>query len=779
MKRLLLVFLILVTVGSLWAQTPIGTFRDHLSYSQFFSVAVADDYVYAAGANGIMYISKADVNAGVREGQTWSKSNGLTDVEIAKIAYDKQTSTLVVAYANGNLDFIKDDKLINVPDVKNKQLSGSKSVEQIYFADGKCYLVYPFGVVVMDMDSYLVNDTWYTNNVSDLLSYNLLIIDDRVFLATSKGVYTINKANPSIADFGEWQMESELGSVEYNIILTFKNKIYVNRHSQQHDDNWQLIQTDSVYVLDNGHWRYEPLLETEDTRCLVASEEELFLVNWNTVLVYDGEQTDVRYFYDDPNRSPSLYYAAVDLNRLWVADNQNGLWLWHREYNVIDLLQANGLISDKSFALCCEGGILASVAGGIGISGWSPAYIPPQYDCFQQEKWTSMSNEFRAYGNAHDLVNVVINPQHPEESFVGSWGCGLYKCKNGQVVMRYDHTNSPLTGMVDYEEARISGMCYDAYGNLWVANSQVSNLLHVLKTDGTWVTFNRLHGDNATVAQHLYVDSRGYKWITFPRSNTLSLYVYDDNKTIDNQTDDRMRVVDMNAAAEVESSVVKCITEDKNGRMWIGTNKGVKVIYDPSRVFDGTALPRNIIMEQGGYTSVLLEFEEVSCIAVDGANRKWIGTSKAGVFLMSDDGTEELMHLSTENSVLLSDVIYDIAINGITGEVFFSTDKGLCSYRGTATEGEEEWYIDVKVFPNPVHSGYTGVIAVNGLMENSFCKIVDAAGNLIWQGYANGGELVWNGKDFKGRRPATGVYFVFSSSKSGKEKNVAKILFVN
>ena len=234
----------------------------------------------------------------------------------------------------------------------------------------------------------------------------------------------------------------------------------------------------------------------------------------------------------------------------------------------------------------------------------------------------------------------------------------------------------------------------------------------------------------------------------------------------------------MNAAAEVESSTVKCITEDKDGRMWIGTNKGVKVIYDPARVFDGTSLPRNIILEQGGYAAVLLEFEEVSCIAVDGANRKWMGTTKAGVFLISANGTEELMHLTAENSVLLSDVIYDIAIDGTSGEVFFSTDRGICSYRGTATEGSEE-YTDVKVFPNPVHSGYTGVIAVSGLMENSFCKIVDAAGNLIWQGYANGGELVWDGKDFRGRRPATGVYFVFSSSKSGKEKNVAKFLFVN
>ena len=776
MKRILSVFLILAAVGSMMAQTAIGTFRDHLSYNQFYSVAVADDYIYAAGENGIMYISKEDVNSGVREGLKWSKSDGLSDVEIAKIAYDKKTSTLVVAYANGNLDFIRNDQLTNVPDVKNKQLSGSKSVVQIYFSGHNCYLVYQFGVVVVDMASYLVMDTWYTNTYADLVSCNMVMTDDKIFLATNKGVYSVDKQNPSLADFGEWQLESELGEKEYGHLLFFKGRLYANRHSQQHDENWHLIQTDSIFVLDAGHWRFEPLLETEDTRSLVASEDELFLLNWNSVLVFDGGQTSVRYFYDDPNRSPSLYSAAVDQNKLWVADNQNGLWMWHREYNVIELLAANGPLSDKCYNLCCEGGVLASVAGG--YFGWAPAYFAPVCNFFQQEKWSSLSSEFQQYGVARDLINVAINPLNPNECYVGSWGNGLFKCVNGKVVMHYDESNSPLKGMIDEEDGRVSGLCFDSYGNLWVTNSNTTFLLMVLKTDGNWVVVNRLRGELSTVAQYVYVDSRGYKWVTIPRSTTHSLYVYDDNKTIDNQTDDRLKVVDMNIAAEVESSVVKCITEDKNGRMWIGTNKGVKVIYDPARVFEGTSYPRNIIMEQGGYASVLLEFEEVSCIAVDGANRKWMGTTKAGVFLMNDTGTEELLHLTTENSVLLSDVIYDIAIDANTGEVFFSTDKGICSYRGTATEGSE-YYEEVKVFPNPVHSGYTGVIAVSGLMEDSFCKIVDAAGNLIWQGYANGGELIWDGKDFKGRRPATGVYFVFSSSKSGKEKNVAKFLFVN
>lgn len=774
MKKLWSILSISLLAMSLSAQIPIGSFRDHLSYNRFYSVAVADE-VYAAGESGILYFSKNQWDTTGNDMYKWSKSNGLSDVNISKIAYDKVTKNLVISYDNGNLDFIVEDLLTNVPDVKNKQLSGSKSVQRVCFEDGLCYLVYNFGVVVVDLSTYLIKDTWYISSLGDYILFDMTIAPERFYAATDKGVFSIDKHNPEVTDFGAWQNEAGLVNEEYNHIAYCQQKVFANRNSHERGADGQLLVSDSVFVMENGVWNYDSEFLAQDVHAFVVYDDVFLMVDWQNVVAYKDGYHDFRFFYEE-GKVPSLKYADAEGHNVWIADDMNGLWHWDRWTGKVSLLTSESPHSDKSYSLSCEGGVLASTAGGFVM--WAPAYFEPACSFFQNGKWSYLAKEFQTSSLAHDLVKVVINPNNPNECFVSSWGNGLYKCVNGKVVTHYDQSNSPLRGMTNDEVARVSGLCYDAYGNLWVTNSGTLNVLHVLKTDNTWVTINSLRGDIYTIAQHVYVDSRGYKWITFPRSSVQSLLVYNDNKTIDNQTDDRLRVVNMNAAAEVESSVVKCITEDKDGRMWIGTNKGVKVIYDPARVFDGSSLPRNIILEQGGYAAVLLEFEEVSCIAVDGANRKWMGTTRAGVFLISADGTEELMHLTTENSVLLSDVIYDIAIDGTSGEVFFSTDRGICSYRGTATEGSEE-YTDVKVFPNPVHSGYTGVIAVSGLMENSFCKIVDAAGNLIWQGYANGGELVWDGKDFRGRRPATGVYFVFSSSKSGKEKNVAKFLFVN
>lgn len=775
MKRFLMILFVLFGLLKLNAQAPIGSFRDHLSNRQFYSIAVADDAVYFAGKSSVAYLSKSQIANNDYEFSKWTKINGLSDVEISRIAYDKKSACLVVSYANGNLDFIKNDELVNVPDVKEKQLTGDKSARQIFFRDNCCYLVYSFGVVVVNMKNYLVKDTWYTNRQSDLTSQSLTVVNHRWYLATTKGVYSIDVDNPSIADFAVWTLEPDLGAVDYSFVVNFQGKLYANRHSFLTEAGI-VLQHDSAFVLDDGQWRYEPLLETEETMDLIVSENEMMLVDWQYVVIFDGQTRFLEVLYPETGL-PSLQSAAFDDDRLWVSDQNVGVWLCKRSLGQKQLLSGNGPKNNYAFNMSWSGGVLAMVPGGYNTA-YSAAYLPPACSFFKNEKWECLGDEFSMDGSAHDMINVAVDPKNPEVCYVASWGNGLYKCVNGKIVMHYDETNSPLQVYTAANLLQVSGLSFDAYGNLWVTNSNSPTIINVLKTDGTWKAISKLSAAEGDIAQYIYADSRGFKWITFPRNPSLSLCVYYDNNTIDNLSDDKLRYVDMNANAHVESSVVKCITEDKDGEMWIGTNKGVKVIYYPNRVFEGTALPQNILLEQGGYTSVLLEFEEVSSIAVDGANRKWIGTSKAGVFLMNPSGTEELLHLTAENSSLLSDVIYDVEIDGHTGEVFFATDKGLCSYRGTATEGKED-YTEAKVFPNPVEKGYMGNIAVSGLMENSFCKIVDAAGHLIWQGYANGGELIWDGKDFKGRRPATGVFYVFCSSKSGKEKKVAKFLFIN
>lgn len=432
-------------------------------------------------------------------------------------------------------------------------------------------------------------------------------------------------------------------------------------------------------------------------------------------------------------------------------------------------------------------GVVAAVHGTRRAStSYAPGYRFPALSWFQNREWNFNSVDFLYFtpdSPAYDLTNVDINPKHESEWAVASWGNGLFTCKDKRVTAHYNARNS-LLDSIQSGQTFVSGLQYDKKGNLWMTNSYCNKMLKMLEPDGTWHAYNIAHALSTNsigdvVADKLLVDSRGYKWMNFPRDGVAyHLIAFTDNGTYDNLGDDRIARIDMNAAAEVTSSTVYCMAEDQDGEIWIGTDKGVKVIYYPGKVFDGGVYPRNILLEQDGYVSVLLEYEEVTAIAVDGANRKWIGTNKAGVFLMSENGQEQLMHFTAEDHPLFSNNIVDINVNDFTGEVFFATSNGLVSYKGTATAGFET-YEDLPVYPNPVPHGYTGAVAVNGLKANSLCKITDSSGKLVWQGYSDGGQLVWYCKDFHGNRPATGVYYVMVSDENGKEKRVTKFVFVN
>jgi hypothetical protein len=220
------------------------------------------------------------------------------------------------------------------------------------------------------------------------------------------------------------------------------------------------------------------------------------------------------------------------------------------------------------------------------------------------------------------------------------------------------------------------------------------------------------------------------------------------------------------------------------GEIWIGTDKGIKVIYSPDNVFNTNGLyesavtAQTILLEYGGYVQHLLEFESVTAIAVDGANRKWVGTQKAGVFLLSPDGTQQLAHFSTDNSPILSNTVFSIGINPENGEIFIGTDLGVISYRGSATKGGET-FKDVYAYPNPVRPDYNGTIAIKGLVRDANVKITDISGNLVYNTIANGGQAVWNGKSFNGEKAQTGIYLVFCTNEDGEETMVTKIMFVN
>jgi hypothetical protein len=205
-------------------------------------------------------------------------------------------------------------------------------------------------------------------------------------------------------------------------------------------------------------------------------------------------------------------------------------------------------------------------------------------------------------------------------------------------------------------------------------------------------------------------------------------------------------------------------------------------MYSPYRLFtDGSVYAQEILIPRddgSGYADPLLGTQVVTSIEVDGANRKWLGTQGGGVYLVSEDGLEELAHFTASNSPLLSDVIMDIEVEGSSGEVFFGTEKGIISYKGDALQGASA-FNEVIVYPNPVRDTYEGPVAIKGLLENTTVKIADMSGNLVFETESLGGQAIWDGTNFNGERVATGVYMIYLSSTDGSLSHVTKLLFIH
>ena len=783
MKKYLIALLLSSLVVWTVAQTAIGEFRAHVSMNHFLSVASDNETVYAATDNGLLLLDKSSLNEQDPQPYSWTKVDGLSDIDIVKIYGDKHNNVLIICYNNGNIDIIRNDKLVNLRDVKDKSLNASKRLKSCRVFGDKAYLVYPFGIVIVDLNEFVISDTWLTKrNNQQVIPTDVVMGDQKYYVSTEVGLFSIPISSWLVSDFTQWE---EVTSWNISQLTQNAGNLYVIK---EHNTGIQNSQ-DSLFVLSSEGWSFTGKA-SPSIPYLTSQGDTLEVCYWDGVELLNSDLERIYFstWYEN-GLYPDARDCVLDGDNIWVADHVFGLVRNNMTYYYHRFFKASGPYLDYVEGLASSNGIVAVVHGSRkGSTAYSPTYRFPAVSWFQNQQWSYNSSDFLNYDSnrySYDLTTIAINPLDETEWSVASWGNGIFKCKNHQVVAHYNAANSPLDSISD-GSTFVSGLQYDAKGNLWMTNSYSQKMLKMLEPNGTWHAYNITSGVvmndiREVVAEQLLVDSHGYKWVNFPRDGTYNRYhliAFSDNGTYDNYGDDRLARIDMNVAAEVNSSSVYCMAEDLDGEIWIGTDKGIKVIYYPEKIFNGTTHPRNILLEQDGYVSVLLEYEQVTAIAVDGANRKWIGTSKAGVFLMSENGQEQLLHFTAEDNPLFSNQIESICIDQLSGEVFFATAKGLVSYRGTATTGFET-YEDILVYPNPVPHDYAGMIAVKGLKTNSLCKITDSSGRLVWQGYSHGGQLVWDGKDHFGNRPATGVYYVMASDEDGKEKIVAKFVFVN
>lgn len=754
--------------------TAIGEWKTHLPYDQVIDVAVAEDIVFAATPYSMFTYSIIDNRV-----ERFDKIKGLSDVGINKIGYHSQQKSILVAYSNTNIDLIRSDESIrNISDIKDKDILGNKTINNITFKDNYAYLSCGFGIVVLDMVKEEVKDTYYIGPNGDALNVlDLTYNNTSFFAATEDGIYYADVNSNALADYNKWHKDHSLihPDLTYNIAENFDSKIYINYNKEGSWDG------DTLFVYDGNNWDYFLKENNRHHYQLNAVGDELLLVDrWGVNVINPlGEIDRIISKINNESIAP-LACDKEEQDIYWIGDNSKGL-IYNDHGSHGEFIKPNGPGTKNVYALDAEGNNVWVAPGG-RQSNWAKLYMRDGVFSYTEDTWKTLNkHNTPAFDSISDMVSVKVDPQNINTAYIGTWQEGIMKFVDNELNTIYSVENSSLQPWVANPNLiNISGLDFDDQHNLWVANTGAPNILSVMKNDGQWRSFNLGGSLSGIDIANLMVDNYNQKWI-IKRTNGL-IIVFNDNNTIDNPADDKVKVLSSATGnGNIPGSKVYSFATDLDGEVWVGTDEGVAVFYSPENIFEQSVnfdaqqilVPRN---DGSGLADILLESETVTAICVNGANQKWMGTSRAGVFLLSEDGTEEIHHFTAENSPLLSNNITGITIKA-NGEVFIGTANGIVSFRGTATPPGPN-PDGVYAFPNPVRENYSGPIAITGLSNNSDVKITDTYGNIVFGTRSEGGQAIWDGNSFNGSRAASGVYLVFVTNNDGSETLVTKILVV-
>ena len=766
------VLALLLLATNTYSQLAVGQWQTHYSYRNVTQVAVASDKVYAVGSNALFSVSLADQSI-----DFYSKITGLSDNDITQIAYNNQSNQLLVVYANSNLDLVSSSGVYNVPDLYLKQATMDKTVNSILFADSLAYLSCNFGIVVLNMSKHEISDSYVIGaNGNYIPVLAMAIFNRKIYGLTANGLSLADATSHNLANFQVWTNVTSLPAGGNLNLLSFGGAL------------WLLKANGIVYKSTDGNV-WNAVLPLSNIARMQSDNKYLYFISdtTSTTFVYDANSNVTTLAGFAPNR---ISVDNTTSHSFWLASGDAGLQQVNQNGQTVNAFTPSGPFDNSAWGMAFGGEKLFVVPGG----AWDVQYFhPASVMMYQGHAWTNIDGTTISQQTnmpaTTDFVSIAADPKDNTHFFVGAYGMGLYEFKNNTFSKWYNCLNSGVESIFQSQSnqlqyQRIDGLKFDQQGNLWFLNTQINDPVKYLSPDGIVhsLYFDAIKGFSNVLDILIDNSNPNRKWIISSRINP-GVFVFDDNGTLDNQQDDQSKFfssfVDQDGNV-FSSDFYFCITQDLNNQIWIGTMKGPIVIQNPNNAFASNFTISRIKVPRNDGTNLadyLLGTERVNAIAVDGANRKWIGTQTSGLYLVSPDGTQILQHFTTDNSPLLSNTILSLALNNQTGELFVGTDQGLISYQTDATQATAT-FSNVYAYPNPVRPDFNGMITITGLVADTQVKITNLNGNLVYETISNGGIATWNGNKVDGSRVSSGVYLVICTSADGSQHAITKLLII-
>jgi hypothetical protein len=781
--NLTVLFFWLLFTSNLQAGNPVGTWKTYMAYQDPVQVTETSGLVFAV-YKGLYPSSDENVhNDGSlfsysqedKEIVTYSPNDGLNDTEIKSMAYSPEMKVLLLVYDNSNVDlFYGKNNVVNLPDITKKDYL-DKTINSITIIGKYAYLSAAFGVAVIDLERQEMRDPFYP----DANTMAICLWGDYFYAATTDGVKRALKSL-NLMDPENWEAFplyncGDEKRIEKMLLfkdhLVFFNAGNNNTYYRKKDEPSKLLLNDAC-------------------RDLTVLNEQLIICGKNSIS-----------FYADFDRRTKIDKTALSISSrnsshiYWIVQPETGLAgirkeINSNEYSAVPMpeIKINSPLRNYTF-------FMSHTAGKLLVTGGHTSRnLPGTFMIYEDGKWTNFDEQLIAQKTGlmynktpwcRDFLSVAVDPRDHKHYYVGSFHDGVYEFQDTAFVKlhTYTNTNHALQTVLpnnSYPElyVRSGGLAFDRYSNLYVLNARVQYGLSVLTKDNLWKPFYYPNIADSWMYK-LLIDRNNQKWIA-RYWDGAGIFVLNDNNTIDNVSDDTYyfatRFVDQQGE-DINATTYNCLAEDLNGIIWVGTDNG-PISFSSAEQVGRRVCNRIIATDRYNEGYRPLEGESVTAIAVDGGNRKWIGTSTGGVFVLNNTGENvQVDNFNTTNSGIISDAITSIAINNKTGEVFIGTSKGLVSYMSEVIEGSPD-YSEVYAFPNPVKPASHSQVIITGLIANSSVKITDIAGNLINQGESLGGQYSWNCTNRSGAIVKAGIYLVFAALPDGSQGVVTKIMVI-
>ena len=765
MKKNRLFFLLLLFVHIGFAQSKM-VWQGYFSYNEIKGVSESTNSVFAASENALF--SKNMVTNAIK---TTNTIDGLSGQTISAIYHSIKFNKTIVGYENGLIIVINDadGTMLNVVDIINKQLpSEIKKINHFMEFQGIAYVSCDFGIVQFNLATMQFGDTYFIgDNGAEIKVNQTALYNGFIYAATNSGIRRASIANPNLIDFNQW---ATIVAGNWSSTITFGTDLYAINASGT---------INKYNSVSNSFASFSQLAQNSLYAKAIAGF--MIITTLNSVYIYNNQMALVRQINTAqiPDSKPSFTCATVINDTIFIGTKENGMITASLSAPTeFENSTPIGPLRNNVFSLKASSKALWVVYGwypGNYNPYQSPQGYPSLYGISKLD-YTSWLNipDSKVLG-ARALSNIAVNPKNNNEVYISSFFSGLLKLENDVPAKLFTPINTAPNGLQSIEVAvapndiRINNVIYDKDGNLWLTNNLVEKALKVLKTNGQWQSISLASVlPELTAFGGLEIDNYNTKWIASRRG----VIGYNEKGGV-------LKVITEGSdKGNLPSPDVRAIAVDNKNQLWIGTNKGLRVLSNVGNYqTEGQMTANPIIILDDNLAQELLYEQFITDIAVDGANNKWIGTADSGLFLVSPNGQEIKYHFTMSNSPLPSNTINDVDINSATGEVFIATDKGLISFKGTATSANEDLN-NAFVYPNPVRPDYQGTVKIAGLLDKASVKITDIGGNLVYETTSQGGTIEWDTTAFGKYKVASGVYMIFISAQDGAETKVKKVMII-